>query len=232
MFDDSGWLKHVESGLTSSHLAGSWGGKCCFQFAWHHCCHLAALQGCMGKMHWFLIKIPSPTYGLWKDVFLNAETSSKMIENDARWYIFQVSSSHVFYHFAGSAMVFRGMTRRGSIVQVCIAALPDGELKRIKDSFATGYPQSRNWWLCCCYQWPSKDVSSVSLDRTSIRSRIPQPQQKSIKVWARSWTCIICFFQFHNDNDQQWLQNKSSPKTIDSNQTRTTLIIKHMKLKC
>jgi hypothetical protein len=96
---------------------------------------------------------------------LNAETSSKMIENDARWYIFQVSSSHVFYHFAGSAMVFRGMTRRGSIVQVCIAALPDGELKRIKDSFATGYPQSRNWWLCCCYQWPSKDVSSVTSGR-------------------------------------------------------------------
>ena len=124
MFDDSGWLKHVESGLTSSHLAGSWGGKCCFQLAWHHCCHLAALQGCMGKMHWFLIKIPSPSYGLWKDVFLNAETSSKMIENDARWwYIFKVSSSHVFYHFAGSAMVFRGMTRRGSIVAARFALL-------------------------------------------------------------------------------------------------------------
>ena len=57
----------------------------------------------------------------------------------------------MFYHFAGSAMVFRGMTRRGSIIfvflsmskvdakktlrcgQVCIAALPDGELKQIKD---------------------------------------------------------------------------------------------------
>lgn len=31
--------------------------------------------------------------------------------------------------------------------------------------FATGYPQTRNWWLCCCYQWPSKDVSSVASGR-------------------------------------------------------------------